>query len=68
MRKSIIGFFVGIVGGIVIGTLSVKCLFMPITKRWCARIDNKLIDAEIRLSLLEYNHIHEDDNLTISHD
>jgi ribosomal protein S13 len=38
--------------------------FIGIQKR-LTQMENKQVDTEIRIDLLEYNHLHEDDNLRV---
>ena len=63
LKYSMLGIAIGIASGIVTSVLFVKCMNIPNLRKWCARIESEQIDTEIRVGLLEYNHLHEDDNL-----
>ena len=65
MNKTIIGTAIGTVGGIVFGALLGKYITAYKIKNWQKRMENKQLDTDIRLDLLEYNHLHEDGNLKI---
>ena len=56
MKKSIIGVTLGIASGIVAGVLLTK---------WLKHLERKQLDMEIRLDLMEYNHLHEDEHLRV---
>jgi len=51
---------IGAAGGIFVGVILGKCITDRKTQKWRERMENKQIDNEIRLDLLEYNHLHED--------
>ena len=68
MNKSILGVALVTVGGIVFGALLGKCMTARKMKNWQERIESKQIDTDIRLDLLEYNHLHEDGDLRIFFD
>jgi len=34
-------------------------------RKWRKRMENKQLDNEIRLDLIEYNHLHEEGNLVV---
>jgi len=55
----------GIASGIATGAVLVKRIAVPNMRKWFMRMESKQIDNEIRLDLLEYNHLHEADNLRI---
>lgn len=63
MKTTIIGVVIGVTSGIVAGSLLARRMILPNIKKWCARIESRQIDTEIRLDLMEYNHLHEDDYL-----
>jgi hypothetical protein len=65
LKNTIIGVTLGIVGGIVVGVLLGKQVAVPNMKKWRNRMESKQLDAEIRLDLLEYNHLHEDEHLRV---
>jgi len=50
----------GVAGGIFTGVIFGKYIAGRKTQRWRERMESKQIDTEIRLDLLEYNHLHED--------
>lgn len=58
----------GVCLGIAASAWFVNRFAFPSLRKWCARIENKQIDNEIRLDILEYNHLHEDNNLYILFD
>ena len=60
MKFTIMGVTLGAVSSFVAGALLAKRFVMPNMKKWCARIESRQIDAEVRLDLMEYNHLHED--------
>jgi len=65
LKNTIIGVSLGIVSGIVAGVLLGKHIAVPNMKKWRKRMESRQIDTEIRLGLLEYNHLHEDGHLRI---
>ena len=65
MKNTIIGVSLGIASGFVAGVLLSKHIAAPNMKNWRKRMENRQIDTEIRLGLLEYNHLHEDGHLRI---
>lgn len=68
MNKTTLGFVLGMAGGIAAGALLAARFTMPSLRKWCAGIENKQIDNEIRLDILEYNHLHEDGHLRMLFD
>ena len=62
MRTAILGSVIGIICGFIATALLAKFLAMQKMRKWCAKIENAQIDTEIRLDILEYNHLHEDGN------
>ena len=67
MRNVILGSAIGVVCGIMASALLAKFLAMPKMRKWCAKIENAQIDTEIRLDILEYNHLHEDGGQQVRH-
>jgi len=65
LKNTIIGVTIGIAGGIVAGVLLGKHIAVPNMKKWRKRMEGKQLDMDIRLDLLEYNHLHEDGCLRI---
>ena len=65
LKNSIIGVSLGIASGIVAGVLLGKHIAVPNMKKWCKGMESRQTDTEIRLGILEYNHLHEDDYLRI---
>lgn len=65
MKLTIIGVTLGVASGIVTGALLIRRIAVPSIRKWFMRMESKQIDTEIRLDLLEYNHLHETDNLRI---
>ena len=59
MKKTALSAAVGIIGSIA-AVLAINRLTLPNLQKRCARIESKQIDNEIRLDILEYNHLHED--------
>jgi hypothetical protein len=55
----------GVASGIITGAVLVKRIAVPNIRKWFMRMESKQIDNEIRLDLLEYNHLHETDNLRL---
>ena len=68
MKITIFSVALGTASGFVVGALVVKRIIMPKMKKWCAGIESRQIDNEVRLDLMEYNHLHEDDYLKILFD
>ena len=66
MKIKTLTFAIGAVSGIMAGAALVKHLAMPGMRKWRTRIESKQLDTEIRLDILEYNHLHEDGNLRMS--
>lgn len=66
MKNTIIGISLGVASGIVAGVLFGKHMDAPNLKKWRNHMESRQIDNEIRLDLLEYNHLHEDGHLRIS--
>ena len=64
MKSNIIIATLGIASGTIAGVLLGRC-FKVSTKRWRRYMENRQLDSEIRLDLLEYNHLHEDDFLRV---
>ena len=65
MKLTIIGVALGVANGIVTGAVLIRHIAVPSIRKWFMRMESKQIDTEIRLDLLEYNHLHETDNLRI---
>ena len=65
LKNAVIGVSLGIASGIVAGVLLGKHIAAPNMKKWCKHIESRQIDTDIRLDLLEYNHLHEDGHLRI---
>ena len=65
MKFTIIGTALGVASGIITGALLIRHIAVPNIRKWFVRMESKQIDTEIRLDLLEYNHLHETDNLRI---
>ena len=65
MLKTAIGIVFGVTSGFVVGSWLVNHLSLSGLRKWCARIESKQIDNEIRLDILEYNHLHEDGHLRV---
>ena len=65
MKNTIIGVSLGIASGIVAGVLLGKQIAVPNMKKWCKRMESKQLDTDIRLDLMEYNHLHEEGFLRI---
>ena len=63
MKNTIITVALGIAGGIAAGAFLAKCVTISDMQKWRRRIESKQIDTDIRLDLLEYNHLHEDGHL-----
>lgn len=59
------GIALGTVCGIMAGSLLTKLLFVPKLEKWRKRIERKQLDTDIRLDIIEYNHLHEDGYLRI---
>jgi len=66
LKNTILSAAFGVASGIAAGALLVKYMAIPNMRKWFARMENRQVDTEIRLDLLEYNHLHEEDNLRIS--
>ena len=66
MNKTILSITLVTAGGIIIGALFGKCMAVRKMKNWQERMESKQVDTDIRLDLLEYNHLHEDGDLKIS--
>ena len=64
MKIATLGIALGIASGLLAGALLVRRMMIPNMRKWCARVENEQLDTEIRLDILEYNHLHEDDNLS----
>ena len=65
MSKTILHITLVTAGGIVFGALLGKWMSAKKTKNWRERMESKQIDTDIRLDLLEYNHLHEDGDLRV---
>ena len=65
MNNTIVGAALGTVGGFALGVLLGKRMTALKMQKWQERMEGKQIDTDIRLDLLEYNHLHEDGNLRI---
>jgi membrane protein YqaA with SNARE-associated domain len=63
LNNTMIMAALGTVAGVLTGVILGKHLTGRKMRRWCERMERKQIDTEIRLDLLEYNHLHEDGNL-----
>ena len=63
MNKTALGVALGIAGGAAATAWAINRFALPNLRKWCARIESKQIDNEIRLDILEYNHLHEDGHL-----
>jgi len=53
-----------IAGTAFMAVLSIVAIANKGIKRRLFRVESSQLDAEIRLDLIEYNHLHEDGNLT----
>ena len=65
MRNTIFTAAIGMMCGALFGTILGKNIDRRKVHKWCERMESKQIDMEIRLDLLEYNHLHEDNHLNI---
>jgi len=65
VKNTILEVAIGIVGGLFVGALFGKGLSASNLHKWRNRMENKQIDTDIRLDLLEYNHLHEDGHLRV---
>jgi hypothetical protein len=63
LTKTVLSVALGIAGGVAAAALVIDRLTLPKLRKRCARIESKQIDNEIRLDILEYNHLHEDSYL-----
>ena len=63
MKKITLGMVFGLASGVAASAFFINRFALPSLRKWCARIENKQIDNEIRLDILEYNHLHEDGHL-----
>jgi hypothetical protein len=63
LKKTALGVALGIAGGIAATALAINRLTLPNLRKRCAKIESKQIDSEIRLDILEYNHLHEDGHI-----
>ena len=64
MKNIALGVVIGAVSGVITNVV-LNRLAHPNLRKWCARIESKQIDNEIRLDILEYNHLHEDGYLSM---
>jgi len=63
LKNTIIVATIGIASGLVAGFFLGRQIAVPNLQKWCKRMESKQIDTDIRLDLLEYNHLHEDGHL-----
>ena len=67
MKYTIICTALGLAAGTVTGTWLGKRIAASGLRKWRERMESKQIDTEIRLDLLEYNHLHQDGDLRVSY-
>ena len=65
MNRTILNTSLVAAGDIVFGALLGRCMAARKMKNWQKRMESKQVDTDIRLDLLEYNHLHEDGDLRI---
>ena len=65
MKNTFIMTTLGMAGGVAAGILLARHMPGAASQKWRNRIESKLIDTDIRLDILEYDHLHEDDYLKI---
>ena len=65
MKNTFVPTVLGTSGCFIAIALLTKHIIENDLQKWRRRTNSKLLDTDIRLALLEYNHLHEDGDLKV---